>query len=142
MKQTKQPDPRYFNVKQYACWIFPAWKPAAAILLFLFSGCADARITPVFPKTIYGQWEKAGQPERKYLFGDGYATTWVYDFNAPLYGQWFKAEPIGGGDLQLTEINTHKVQVWRFSEMQGDTVCTLTDMTGDLHHNFEIRRTK
>lgn len=143
MNKTKQADPRYFNVKQYACWMFPSmWRPTAAILLFLFSGCSDARVEPVFPKTIYGEWEQGMFQNRKYIFGDGYATTWVYDFNVPLYGQWFKAEAVGVNDLKLTEINTGKVQVWRFSEVDGDSVCTVTDMNENLQYTFKIRRTK
>lgn len=110
------------------------------LLALCFLSCKDADYAPTLQHEIAGQWVRTDNPRRHYIFGDGFATTWEYNFSTVVNAQWFEAVEVGDRALQLTEINKpHLVFVWRFSDVTGDTV-TVTDLSGALDFNFKLRR--
>jgi hypothetical protein len=114
----------------------------SALAVLLFSYCADGRVQPSLQDELHGRWERTNDPTRRYLFGEGYATGWVYNFSTAIDAKWYQVERVSGRDMTLKEINTGKIFVWGFSEVVGDSVVVLTDKTGDLDFSFEIKRTK
>lgn len=112
------------------------------ILLFCvltFAACADYQKEPLLLDEIKGEWVRVDNPNRHYIFADGYATTWIHQFGTNITAQWFEMS-IAERDASLKEINTGQIQVWRFSEMQGDTLCTVADASSTPTFYFNLKR--
>lgn len=115
-------------------------KNCVLFFLLIFSSCADGRVRPSLQDELLGRWERTNDPTRRYLFGEDYATSWVYNFSTTIDGKWYKVEQINGRNMTLKEINTGKVFEWGFSEVIGDSLVTMTDKTGNLHYSFDLKR--
>jgi len=109
-----------------------------AVVLCLAS-CADSRFTPSLSDEIRGEWMRADDENRRYIFEGDFATTWNYNFGTVIAPHWYAAEETGERVLTLKEINTGTVQRWKFSETDGQTV-TVADVTTYPHFYFNLKR--
>ncbi len=109
-----------------------------AFLLLCLSGCKDADYQPTLQQQIAGQWVRTDNPKRHYIFGDGYATTWIHDYGTTIAPHWYGVEQTGQRDLMLVEMNTCDTRHWSFGEV-GDTM-EVTDRTYTIGFNFKLRR--
>ena len=114
------------------------------ILIFAiaFASCKDSRFDESTIDQIRGEWVRENNPNRHYIFAEDYATTWISDFGTILAPQWFRMRECEPGAVELSEINSDLVQVWAFTEIQGDSLATVEDQTGPLSFTFKIRRVK
>lgn len=95
---------------------------------------------PIFPQDIEGEWYNVEHPTRHYIFGDGYATSWDYNFSTVINAHWYEVKQTGERDLMLVEINKGDTLRWRFSPMSGDTSVTVADFTNIPTIYIDLKR--
>ncbi len=113
------------------------------ISLFLIALCACSKYDggePSLSQEIEGQWLNADNLTRHYIFGDGFATLWDYNFSTVINAKWYKTEQAGERHLMLVEINKQDTLYWRFSELSGDTIVTVADATNQPAVFFNLKR--
>ena len=110
------------------------------IFVFVFfASCADSRFEPTIADDMNGEWTRKGDPNRHYLFGEGYVTTWIYNFSTVIAPKWYSIEEVGDRTLMLVEKNSQDTAFWRFGETDGQAV-TVTDTGGEIDFSFNLKR--
>lgn len=114
-------------------------KEFALIVLMAFAmQCKDSDYNPNLSQEIAGEWTRAENPNRHYIFGDDFCTTWEYNFSTIVAPKWYSVEQVGDRDLMLVEINKADTLYWRFSEI-GETA-TVADFTTHPSFYFNLKR--
>ncbi len=116
------------------------------ILFFAFvflASCADSRYEPILWQELKGEWVRAENPNRHYIFAQDYVTTWDYNFSTVVAPKWYAAEWSGERGVNLKEINTDIEKFWQFSEITGDTLVTVAENSeGVPVFYFNLKRVK
>lgn len=109
----------------------------------IIEACKDSDFEPTLQDEIQGEWVRTDDPTRHYIFGDGYATTWVYNFSTVIAPKWYSTESADEWRaLKLREINKPDSLVWTFAPIADDGVLTVieTKYDGVLSVCFSLKR--
>jgi hypothetical protein len=109
------------------------------LLALCLASCADVRFPPSLASELHGEWVRADDETRQYIFEEGFCTTWIYNFSTVLTPRWYATEETGDRVITLTEINTGAVRRWKFSETDGKNI-TVADITTKPAFYFNLKR--
>ena len=109
-------------------------------LIFAFASCADYDREPLFWQELQGQWTRADDPNRHYIFGQDYATEWDYNFSTVIAPKWYSMDETGYRTLTLVNINTGDTSRWIVGQVFGDSTVAVNDVTHPDWFEFYLKR--
>ena len=100
----------------------------ALISALLLLSCKDSDFEPTLQDEIQGEWVRTDDPTRHYIFGEGYVTTWIYNFSTVIAPKWYSTESAGEWRaLKLREINKPDSLIWTFAPLSDDGILTVKE---------------
>lgn len=111
-----------------------------ALLLTLAASCADYDREPLLWQELQGEWTRADNPNRHYIFAQDYATTWDYNFSTVIAPKWYSMDETGYRTLTLVNINTGDTSRWIVGQVFGDTAVSINDVTHPDWKEFYLKR--
>ena len=109
-------------------------------LIFAFTSCADYDREPPLWQELQGEWTRADNPNRHYIFAQDYATTWDYNFSTVIAPKWYSMDETGYRTLTLVNINTGDTSRWIVGQVFGDSTVAVNDVTHPDWFEFYLKR--